>query len=163
MASGIFSVVKDPKSCFVLPEVLLDRRIIIPSHERLINELSFLEWDALKEKVDHPPKKSKNLSGCLAGVKYNLSMGREIWCREYDIFSRDADLFLRLGSGESTSFENVNLADLNKQQSAKDAIFSGEGIVTSDKDHSVLTDLGFVEIVLIGRALKKTSSMPRGF
>ena len=144
MASGIFSVDKDPKAYFLLREALLDRRIIIPSHERLIDELRFLEWDELKGKVDHPPKGSKDLSDCLAAVVYKLSTRGEIWYREHNISPRDASLFLSSRSGESTSSENENLADLNKDQSVKDAIFSGEGIVTSDEDPSILTDLGFV-------------------
>jgi len=56
IASGIFSVDKDPKAYFLLREALLDRRIIIPYHERLIDELRFLEWDELKGKVDHLQK-----------------------------------------------------------------------------------------------------------
>jgi len=43
---------------------------------------------------------------------------------------------------------------LNKEQSVKDAIFSGEWIVTSNEDPSILTDLGFASIVSIGRARK---------
>ncbi len=59
---------------------------------------------------------------CLAAVVYNLSMRREIWCREHNISPRDADLFLRSGRGDSTS-GNGNRTDLNKEQSAKDVIF----------------------------------------
>ncbi len=134
---------KDPKAYFLLREAFFDRRIVIPSHERLINELRFLEFDALKMKVDHPPKKSKDLSDCLAAVVYNLSMRGDIWYREHNISPRDVDLFRRSQGGESTSSENKNLADLHKEQSVKEAIFSGDGIVTSYKDPSILTDLGF--------------------
>jgi len=70
-------------------------------------------------------------------------MRREIWFREHSISPRDADLFLRSRSAENSSFENNNLADLNKERSVRDTIFSGEGIVTSDEDPSILTDLGF--------------------
>jgi hypothetical protein len=142
--SGVFSVDKDPNAYFFLKETFSDRRIAIPSHERLIDELGFLERDEFKGKVDHPPKKSKDLSDSLAAVVYNLSMRREIWYGEHNISPRDADLFLRSRSGENSSFENDNLADLNKEQSAKDTIFSGEGIVTADEDPSILTDLGLV-------------------
>jgi len=79
----------------------------------------------------------------LAAVVYKLSMRGEIWYREHNISPRDANLFLSSRSGESTSSENENLADLNKDQSVKDAIFSGEGIVTADEDPSIWTDLGF--------------------
>ena len=110
----------------------------------MIDELRSLEWDELKGKVDHPPKKSKDLSDSLAAVVCNLSMSREVWYREHNISPRDANLFLSSQSGEGTSFENGNIAGLDKGQSVKDVIFSGEGIVTSDEDPSILTDLGFV-------------------
>ena len=141
--SGLFSVDKDPKAYLLLKETLSGRRIIVPSHERLIDELRSLEWDEFKRKVDHPPIKSKDLSDSLAAVVFNLSMSREIWYREHNISPRDANLFLSSQSGGGTSFGNGNIAGLGKGQSVKDVIFSGEGIVTSDEDPSILTDLGF--------------------
>lgn len=141
--SGVFSVDKDPKAYLFLKEAFSDRRIAIPSHKRLIDELRFLEWDEFKGKVDHPPKKSKDLSDSLAAVVYSLSMRREIWFREHNISPHDANLFLSLQSEENTFLGNESLADLNKEQSARDTSFSGEGIVTADEDPSILTDLGF--------------------
>ena len=94
IASGIFSVDKDPKAYLLLKETLSDRRIIVPSHERLIDELRSLEWDELKGKVDHPPIKSKDLSDSLAAVVFNLSMRGEVWYREHNISPRDSNLFL---------------------------------------------------------------------
>jgi hypothetical protein len=64
-------------------------------------------------------------------------MRREIWYREYNISPRDADLFLRSGSGESTS-GNGNLTDLNKEQTVKDGIFSGERFYSLQRCHSYL-------------------------
>ena len=109
----------------------------------MIDELRSLEWDELKGKVDHPPIKSKDLSDSLAAVVINLSMSREIWYREHNISPRDANLFLSSQSGGGTSFGNGNIAGLGKGQSVKDVIFSGDRIVTSDEDTSILTDLGF--------------------
>jgi fructose-1,6-bisphosphatase/inositol monophosphatase family enzyme len=55
----------------VLKSALYDRRVKIPKHDRLYDELVSLEWDGQKEKVDHRPKKSKGLADCLEGVVYN--------------------------------------------------------------------------------------------
>lgn len=143
IASGIFSVDKDSKAYFFLRDAFLDQRIAVPYHERLIEELRFLELDELKGKIDHPPKKSKDISDCLAAVVYNLSMWREIWYREHNIPSHDLDMFLRSRSEKSVSFEKENLANLNKEQSVKDIIFSGPGIVTADEDPTIWADLGW--------------------
>jgi hypothetical protein len=135
---------KDPKAYLLLKETLSDRRIVVPSYERLIDELRSLEWDELKRKVDHPPIKSKVFSDSLVAVVFNLSMSREIWYREHNISPHDANLFLSSQSGGGTSFGNGNIAGLGKGQSVRDVIFSGEGIVMADEDPSILTDLGFV-------------------
>jgi len=42
---------RDPKSYLFIKEAFSERRIAIPSHERLIDELRFLEWDEFKRMV----------------------------------------------------------------------------------------------------------------
>ena len=58
---------------------LYDRRINMPAHKRCALELVSLEKDVKKNKIDHPPRGSKDVSDALAGVVYGLTMRREIW------------------------------------------------------------------------------------
>lgn len=64
-----------------LKQAIYDGRVKIPSHDKLQKELIELEFDAKKNKIDHPPNSSKDISDCLAGVVYGLSMRRETWAR----------------------------------------------------------------------------------
>ncbi|MDJ0767128.1 MAG: hypothetical protein QNJ97_29410, partial [Myxococcota bacterium] len=56
-----------------------DQRIEVPDSDVLRKELLSLEYDAPKQKVDHPPNGSKDVSDALAGCVYGLTMSREIW------------------------------------------------------------------------------------
>jgi len=40
-----------------------------------------LEMDTKKNKIDHPPQGSKDVSDAMAGVVFGLTMRREIWLR----------------------------------------------------------------------------------
>ncbi|MCH8156991.1 MAG: hypothetical protein IID18_04445, partial [Nitrospinae bacterium] len=141
--SQVFSVDDDPKAYLLLRDTFYDKRIIIPSHDRLIEELKFLELDELKGRIDHLPRKSKDLSDALAAVAYNLSMNGEIWYREHGIPMVEARHFVHSRMGDSTSDENSNSSGLDRKKSAQDATFSGEGIVTADEDPSIWADLGW--------------------
>lgn len=58
---------------------LYDGRLNIPEHEKLQRELASLEKDTKRNKIDHPPHSSKDISDALAGVVYGLTTRREIW------------------------------------------------------------------------------------
>jgi hypothetical protein len=77
--SGLVSMDTDTKPYAVLKTALYDTRVKIPTHELLKQELLGLEYDPKKNKIDHPPTKSKDVSDALAGVVYGLTMRREVW------------------------------------------------------------------------------------
>lgn len=58
---------------------LYSGRVSLPEHKKLMVELASLEKDTKKNKIDHPPHGSKDVSDALAGVIYGLTMRREIW------------------------------------------------------------------------------------
>lgn len=58
-----------------------DGRLSIPAHPKCLRELASLEKDAKRQKIDHPPGGSKDVSDALAGVTYGLTMRREIWAQ----------------------------------------------------------------------------------
>jgi hypothetical protein len=62
-----------------LKNALYDQRVKIPNHDRLYDELVSLEWDGQKGKVDHRPKKSKDLADSLAGVVFGISRRKLVW------------------------------------------------------------------------------------
>lgn len=58
---------------------LYEGRLSVPYHEKLKVELASLEKDVKRNKIDHPPRGSKDVSDALAGVVYGLTTRREIW------------------------------------------------------------------------------------
>lgn len=58
---------------------IYDGRLSLPTHPKLGLELASLEKDTRKNKIDHPPHSSKDISDALAGVVYGLTMRREVW------------------------------------------------------------------------------------
>jgi hypothetical protein len=60
---------------------LYDGRLSLPEHAKCQLELAQLERNVKKNKIDHPPSKSKDVSDALAGVVYGLTMRREIWAQ----------------------------------------------------------------------------------
>ncbi len=67
---------------------LLDRRVSMPKCDKLRTELTRLEKDQSKAKIDHPMNGSKDMSDALAGVIYGLTMRRETWTRHDIPFGR---------------------------------------------------------------------------
>lgn len=63
---------------------LSDGRVNMPYHAKMAHELASLEKDTKKNKVDHTPHGSKDVSDSLAGVIYGLTTRREVWSM-YDI------------------------------------------------------------------------------
>ena len=77
--SGIQSVDRDAIPYQAMKAGLADQRVSVPYHPRLETELLNLEYNAEKDKVDHPPNGSKDIADCLAGVVYGICRQRNIW------------------------------------------------------------------------------------
>jgi hypothetical protein len=58
-----------------------DGRILAPAHQKAQKEMSTLEIDHKKNKIDHPPQGSKDVSDSMAGVVIGLTLRRELWLR----------------------------------------------------------------------------------
>jgi len=58
-----------------------DRRLWLPEHHKAQHEFVTLEFDPQKNRIDHPPHSSKDVSDAIAGVVIGLTMRREIWSR----------------------------------------------------------------------------------
>lgn len=72
--ANVFSVDRDDTPYRFLRAAYLDRRVGSPYNAVLEEELTFLEHDIEKRKVDHPDGKSKDLSDAVAAVIYHASM-----------------------------------------------------------------------------------------
>jgi len=65
----------------LLKQALYDKRIVAPTHAKVLKELGSLERDFKRGKIDHPPRGSKDIADALAGVVKNLTMRRETWAQ----------------------------------------------------------------------------------
>lgn len=63
----------------ILKQAINDKRVLAPVCPKAQRELATLEFNAQKQKVDHPPTSSKDLSDSMAGVVVGLTQRREIW------------------------------------------------------------------------------------
>lgn len=79
--TGMQSMDTDLRPYQFLKSALMDGRVICPMHSLARSELARLEWHADKKKIDHPPTGSKDVSDCMAGVAFGLTMRLEIWNR----------------------------------------------------------------------------------
>lgn len=79
--AGTQSMDSDNDPYELLKAGIYDGRIIAPAHAVAQKELIQLEFDAKKQKIDHPakPGASKDVSDAMAGVVYGLTMRRQIW------------------------------------------------------------------------------------
>jgi hypothetical protein len=77
--TGYVSVDKTMIPYDLTKQALYDHRLLIPEHQKLQRELTSLERDFKKGKIDHPPKGSKDTADALAGVVFGLTTRREIW------------------------------------------------------------------------------------
>ena len=66
----------------MLKSAIYDGRIRFPPNDTLVRELTELVYDPERNKVDHPPEGSKDLSDAVAGVVYgleeNIGIGGEV-------------------------------------------------------------------------------------
>lgn len=65
----------------VTKQAFYDNRILAPEHRKAHHELVTLEIDTKKNKIDHPPHSSKDVSDSMAGVIFGLTQQRSIWVR----------------------------------------------------------------------------------
>lgn len=77
--TGIQSMDTDTIAYDVLKTAMADGRVGAPRDPHALKELISLEKDTVKNKVDHPPKGSKDVADAMAGVAFGLTMRREIW------------------------------------------------------------------------------------
>jgi hypothetical protein len=78
-ATGLQSIDESTNPYDFVKNALYDRRISMPKHVVCERELISLERDVKKNKIDHPPHGSKDVSDALAGVVFGLTMRREVW------------------------------------------------------------------------------------
>lgn len=71
-STDVVSVDKTPDPYFELREALSSHRVWLPDHRLLRKELVELEYDAERNKIDHPPNGSKDLADAVAGSVYTI-------------------------------------------------------------------------------------------
>lgn len=81
---------------------LYDGRLILPKHLKAQKELTTLELNTKKQKIDHPPNGSKDVSDALAGVVYGLTMRRETWIKHGIPLNRAANLLRSSEKGKNS-------------------------------------------------------------
>jgi hypothetical protein len=64
------SVDKTPEPYEYLRQCIYDGRVLLPESDLLKDELVSLEWLAHKGKVDHPPRKTKDVADAVCGAVY---------------------------------------------------------------------------------------------
>jgi len=79
LAVGYQSVDLNATPYDFVKNALYDKRLSLPQHHKCAIELASLEKIVKKNKVDHPPGGSKDVSDALAGVVYGCTMRREMW------------------------------------------------------------------------------------
>lgn len=77
--TGVQSMDRTTVPYDILKTAIVDGRVRAPEHARAYKELSSLERDSKKDKIDHPPGGSKDVADCMAGVVHGLTMRREVW------------------------------------------------------------------------------------
>ncbi len=79
--TGIASMDKDTKPYDFTKSALYDKRLLMPRHLKVRKELFSLEFDAQRQKIDHPPNGSKDCADAVAGVVYGLTTRRELYVK----------------------------------------------------------------------------------
>lgn len=79
--AGLVSLDTDMTPYSMFKTALMDNRVKAPQHARAMDEVTRLERDLVKQKVDHPANGSKDCADAMCGVAFGLSMRREIWAK----------------------------------------------------------------------------------
>lgn len=77
--TGIQSLDTDDRGYQVAKQAFYDKRVELPTHQKVLTELIRLTRNEKTGKVDHPPAGSKDVSDCVAGVIFGLTYRREMW------------------------------------------------------------------------------------
>jgi hypothetical protein len=77
--TGYQSMDIDTYAYDVSKQAFYDDRVRAPAHPKAQREMITLEIDPKKNKIDHPPNGSKDVSDAMAGVIFGLTMRREVW------------------------------------------------------------------------------------
>lgn len=104
--SFVLSLDKKPDGYVFLKSALYDGRVDLPAHQHLQDELLALEYDAEKQKIDHPPDGSKDIADGLAGVVWGLSTRTELMV-QHGVPLRQST---REGSTSSAPAEHITIA-----------------------------------------------------
>jgi hypothetical protein len=80
-ATGYQSMDVDTLAYDVIKQAFYDDRVIAATHRRALKEMLGLEFDPKKNKVDHPPHGSKDVSDAMAGAAVGLMKQRATWVR----------------------------------------------------------------------------------
>ncbi|MCO5157852.1 MAG: hypothetical protein M9945_14080 [Aquamicrobium sp.] len=78
---GYQSMDTDTYAYDLLKQAFYDKRVRAPEHPKAQKEVITLEIDKEKNKIDHPPNGSKDVSDSMAGVAIGLTNRREIWVK----------------------------------------------------------------------------------
>ncbi len=87
--TGYSSMDTDTLGYDILRQALYDRRVAAPQHELAQQEVTRLEFNSKDNKVDHPPRGSKDVADGMAGVAKGLTMRLEVW-HMHGVSSRNA-------------------------------------------------------------------------
>lgn len=77
--TGYCSMDTDTFAYDLLKQAFYDGRVAAPEHQKALHECITLEFNAKKNKIDHPPHSSKDVSDALAGVVAGVNGRIEIW------------------------------------------------------------------------------------
>jgi len=97
--TGVVSMDRTMEPYEYLRDAIYDGRVLLPTHPKLRLELLKLEFDARRQKVDHPAHGtlgSKDLADAVAGVVYQLSRRREV-LHEERMRRSESDHFMACG------------------------------------------------------------------
>lgn len=79
MKTGHISVDKTSVPYKQLRDSFNDGRLRLYEQEVLVNEFFELEYDEVKDKIDHPPNGSKDVADAVCGAYYSMLMRRASW------------------------------------------------------------------------------------
>lgn len=101
MASRVISVDRTSVPYKQLRDAMYDRRIALPDDEDLVSEIIELEYDAVKDKIDHSVIGKKDLSDAVCGAYQNMLERRSTW----DFLEDGGDPAMRGRAPESDRYE----------------------------------------------------------
>lgn len=89
MRTGLQSVDRSSVPYKNLRDAIYDGRLRIYYQDILVDELISLEYDEKKDKVDHPPKGTKDVADALCGAYWTLLNRSKTWEAYADVGDRE--------------------------------------------------------------------------